>query len=318
MPDATTAQRDRVLAEIFALAFVAVVASAAYKTGIILFLFPELAALSHDVMIRPRGRWARQPVRLILTPVLTAVAGILTSRHFSYGVGSILLVVAVSMAIIALLRSDIGPAFSAGVLPLALNEKSWVYPIAIFIGLVALVMLLRFRIALGFGMENHAPSADPTSIDDALEEAPHSRLGMLHMAAFVAFLASMSRYTGLRLILFPPLVVMSYEVFGHPEIPEWLRKLPHFPVVCVISAAVGIATVKLWGPTVLGVIVTVGLSMVMLRIARMHMPPVLAIGLLPYIVKGPRLWYPVAVGIGTCTLMVWFAMRARMSRLSFS
>lgn len=99
---------------------------------------------------------------------------------------------------------------------------------------------------------------------------------------------------------------MSYEVFGHPEVPGWLKTPVLFPLVCVISAQIGIASVKLWGPTVLGVI------------ARMHMPPVLAIGLILYIMKESRLWYPVAVAIGTCTLTVWFAMRAKMSRFSFS
>ena len=38
-------------------------------------LFPGLAALSHDVLTRPWGRWASQPGRLIATPVLAAAVG---------------------------------------------------------------------------------------------------------------------------------------------------------------------------------------------------------------------------------------------------
>ena len=45
----------RLAAELMALAYMAAIAEIAYATGAFYILFPELAALSHDVFTRPRG-----------------------------------------------------------------------------------------------------------------------------------------------------------------------------------------------------------------------------------------------------------------------
>ncbi len=294
-------------AEALALAFVAAIAALAFHSGVLLFLFPELAALSHDVFTRPRGRWAQQPVRIVLTPVLTGVVGLFVSRHFAYGVLPVCLIVSASLVILLLLRSQIAPAFSAGLLPLALHETEWMYPVAILVGLLALVLLLRLWQAVAL-----AAQPEGNALEDALEELPHSRIGLGHMGAFVVLLALLGQWTGHTLILFPPLVVMSYEAFGHPEVPGWLRYPPLFPLVCVLAALAGTGTVRLLGPGVPGVVLTLAFSMLLLHLSRLHMPPVLAIGLIPYILPHADFWYPLAVAMGTGTLMVWYLLRRQL------
>ncbi|MCU1222146.1 MAG: hypothetical protein JWQ42_239 [Edaphobacter sp.] len=132
----------RFLAEALVVSYMGAVALAAHLTGIYLLLFPELAALSHGVMTRPQGKWASQPWRIVLTPTLTAIVGLFVTRHESYGAISAALVVTASLLIIKLLGSAIGPAISAGALPMMLNERSWMYPPSIFMGLVGLVATL--------------------------------------------------------------------------------------------------------------------------------------------------------------------------------
>ena len=121
--------------------YMGIVAYGAHATGVALLLFPELAALSHDVLSRPRGKWASQPGRIVHTPTLTAAAGLFITRHTSYGAISISLIVLASL-IIKLLGSAIGPALSAGALPMVLDERSWMYPAAILLGLTGLVVIL--------------------------------------------------------------------------------------------------------------------------------------------------------------------------------
>jgi hypothetical protein len=75
----------RFLAEVLVVSYMGAIGLAAHLTGIYLLLFPELAALSHDVMTRPQGKWASQPGRIVLTPTLTAAAGLFITRHTSYG-----------------------------------------------------------------------------------------------------------------------------------------------------------------------------------------------------------------------------------------
>ena len=171
-----------------------------------LLLFPELAALSHDVLTRPQGKWASQPLRLILTPpTLTAVAGLLVTQHAHYGAIPVLLIVLANLAVIRLLRSAIEPALSAGVLPMVLDERHWMYPVAIFTGLTGLVLLLWTWQRCGASTDAVEERPKEASIDAALEANPGNRLWLLHLVGFVLVLSVAGQWTGLRFILFPPL-----------------------------------------------------------------------------------------------------------------
>ena len=79
--------------ELIALAYIGIIAQIAVATGAFYVLFPELGALSHDVMTRPRGTWANAPLLLAITPVLTGVVGIVFTRSLPYGYLSVLLTV---------------------------------------------------------------------------------------------------------------------------------------------------------------------------------------------------------------------------------
>jgi HPP family len=305
----------RFLAEVLVVSYMGVVALAAHLTGIYLLLFPELAALSHDVMTRPQGKWASQPWRIVLTPTLTAVLGLFVTRHISYGAISIALVVTTSLLIIKVLRSAIGPAISAGALPMVLNERSWIYPAAIFMGLVGLVATLWI-------WRRHDPLLDAPSNDstndsrviDALETYPHDRFWVITLLTFVLLLGVPAQLTGLRFILFPPLIVMAYELFGHPEIPGWMARPALFPLVCVLTASAGVAARHLFRSSVVGVMLTVLCSIAILRAFKVHMPPALAIGLLPFVMTAPNIRYPTSVGIGTVALTLCFWGRGYIRR----
>jgi hypothetical protein len=140
--------------------------------------------------------------------------------------------------IIRLLRSDIAPAISAGVLPIVLNERHWMYPLAICIGLVGLVAILKVwqRCSSSMGPE-------PEEVD-ALEADSTDRHWFVTLLAFVIALAVIGQFAGLRFILFPPLIVMAYEIFGHRELPGWMECPALFSLVCFLTASVGLLTCK--------------------------------------------------------------------------
>jgi hypothetical protein len=51
-----------------------------------------------------------------------------------------------------------------------------------------------------------------------------------------------------------------------------------------------------------------------LRAYDLHVPPALAVALLPLVMDKPTLAYPFAVGIGTTLLSLWFLAYQRISR----
>lgn len=311
-------KRRLVAAELLAIAFMGFIAFLANRTGVSLFLFPELAALSHDVLVRPRGKWASQPLRLVVTPALTAIAGLFVSRHLQYGVLAILLITLFSLAVIRLLRSSIAPAFSAGLLPLVVGERHWLYPAAISAGLVTLAAILWLWKRWDVPIASRKNDLARTTIDDTLESLPYDRFWLLHLLGIVAVLGLAGQLTTLRFLLFPPLVVMAYELFGHPELPGWIKRPALFPLVCFLTAATGLLSLRMLGNTIASVMLTVTVSILLLRLFKMHMPPALAVGLLPFVSPSPTFWYPLSVGIGTIVLSGWFALRSRYRNCSLT
>jgi hypothetical protein len=297
--DYSVKPRRRWAAELAAILYMAAIAAAAGATGLATLLFPELGALTHDVLSRPWGRWARQPVRLMVTPVLTALVGTIATNLLPYHVLTILLIVCVSIVIIRLLRSAIAPAISAGVLPLVLGMKSWLYPPGIAAGLVGLA-LISFLWARCSEPNDESPTAP--DVDDILESVPRGWRWIFALLVFVAIAGLAAQLTGLRFILFPPLIVVAYEMFGHPETCPWARRPMSLPLACGLTALSGIALLKFLGPGPLTAALGMISGIVVLRAFDVHMPPALAVGLIPLVMNKPTWMYPVSVTVGTLAL----------------
>jgi hypothetical protein len=299
--------------EILALIYMGVIAFSARKTGFLLLLFPELAALSHDVFTRPRGKWASQPWRLVLTPTITAFFGLFVVRHTNFNALALTLIVVVSLLVIKLLKSTIAPAISAGVLPMVLAERSRIYPVVIFAGLslLALVLLVWKR----YTPKNYTLSSEEeidSKVIDDLEAPPHDRLWSAALLVFVLALATLAQATGLFFLIFPPLIVVAYEVLGHPEVPGWMARPILFPLITFLTAAVGLGFCHVFGAGFVGVIVTMLCSIAILKIFKVHMPPALTVGILPFVMKAPNYRYPISVLMGTIALMSYFWAYSRL------
>jgi hypothetical protein len=218
------------------------------------------------------------------------------------------MMVLASLLIIKLLRSAIGPAISAGVLPMVLNERNWIYPAAIFMGLVGLVATMWIWRRYGPDTLSNG-STNHSRVIDALETYPRDRFWGITLLTFVLLLGVPAQLTGLRFILFPPLIVMAYELFAHPEVPGWVVRPALFPVVCVLTASVGVLACHAFKASFVGVMLTMLCSIAILWAFNVHMPPALAVGLLPFVMAGSNFWYPTSVGIGTVALTLCYRGR---------
>jgi HPP family len=308
MADRGLVLRDRLLMEAVALVYIVAIALAAQFSGCYYLLFPELGAVSHDVLTRPWGKWASQPARLVLTPAVGAVVGTLVTRDLPYRVPAILLIVSVCLLLLALLKSNIAPAISAGTLPLVLDIKSWLYPASIVIGLVALVsVFLVWRRHYRRRYQGTVKISTP-DIDDLLETPPIGITWILPFYIFVTVMAFCATGSGLRFILFPPLIVIAYEMFAHPTSCPWAGKPLALPIACFLTSTAGWFAVSLFGSG--GIAAACGMvsGIVVLRVLRIHMPPALAVGLLPLIIDCPSVKYPISVTIGTGALTLAFLL----------
>jgi hypothetical protein len=301
------------LGEILALIYMGAIVLLARKIGFSLLLFPELAALSHDVFTRPRGKWASQPWQLVLTPTITAFFGLFVVRHTNFNALALTLIVAVSLLVIKLLKSTMAPAISAGVLPMVLVEGSWIYPVAVFAGLslLALVLLAWKRYTPKNYRLSSEEEIDSKVIDD-LEAPPHDRLWSAALLVFVLALATLAQVTVLFFLIFPPLIVVAYEILGHPEVPGWMARPILFPLISFLTAAVGLEFCHVFDAGFVGVIVTMLCSVAILKVFKVHMPPALTVGIIPFVMKAPDYRYPISVLMGTIALMSYFWAYSRL------
>ncbi len=304
-------ERGRTAGEVAAGIYIGGIAALAGATGVPYILFPELGALAHDVLTRPRGTWAKAPLLLVATPVLTALVGTLIARTMAYGVPSILLTIASAIVVIRLLRSPIAPAISAGLLPLTLGVTSWLYPPAILLGtgLLAGLVLLRRR----FAPMPPEPVSATDRLDDLVEMPPAEYSWIPFFLAFLAFDGVLAVTTGWRFLLYPPLVVIGFEMFAHSAICPWSDRPLALPIACAASGAVGTAIVTLAGTGPIAVMVSMAGGIVILRLFRLHVPPALAVGLLPFVIDHVDARFPVAVGISTALLAGTFLLWRRVS-----
>ena len=302
-----TAQSRRVIsAVLISLCFMGAIAGAASAAGMALLLFPELAALSYDVFLRPRGTWARAPWMLALSPAATAVFGVLVTRYLPYSAASIAICIVGAMIILKFVRSPIAPAISACFLGLSLGEKSWLYPLAILLGTGALAVLssayLRF-----FENGDAAPSA-ADRVDDEMESPPDQFVWVPFFVAFLGATYLLSMATGMRMVFFPPLVVIAFEMFAHADVCPWAQRPVLLPVVCTLAAAAGVAALVTFGPGVISTVLAMLFGVVMLRATRLHAIPALAIGLLPQVMTHADWHFPLAVAIGSTLLTASFLL----------
>ena len=297
-------------AEGVAVLYIGLIAAVAKASGHAYVLFPELAALGHDVLKRPAGSWARAPLMLVTTPLLTAVIGTLLARHLPYGLLAVMLDVGFAVLVIALLKSPIAPAISAGLLPLVLGVRSWWYPPSLLIGtgLLAGIAALRTRFA------PPAVALTPEDrVDDEVESAPGKLAWLPAFGLFLGVTALLSQVTGWRLVLFPPLVVIGFEAFAHAEVCPWARRPLALMLACTLTATAGLASMAVLGTGPLGAMCTLLAGGIVLRALDLHVPPALAVGLLPFVMPHPSAHYAVAVLLGTSVETGLFLLWRRLA-----
>ena len=191
---------------------------------------------------------------------------------------------------------------------MVLSERSWIYPVAIFVDLISLVGILLLWQRFGPRHEEISEKeAEHSAIVDALEVPPRDRFWLVALLTFVLVLGICAQVGGLRFLLFPPLIVMAYEIFGHSEVPAWMARPAFFPLVCLLTASVGTLACRAFQPSFLGVAVTMLVSIGILRAFKVHMPPALAVGVLPFVMVAPTFRYPVSVTLGTAALTLYAA-----------
>ncbi len=136
------------------------------------------------------------------------------------------------------------------------------------------------------------------------------------MPAYFLFLiatAALAQVTGWRLMLFPPLAVIAYEMFAHPDACPWAGRPVALIGPCTVSPAAGVLLVLPGGAGPLTAAIAILVGILILRVLALHVPPALAVGLIPFVIDRPSYGDALQVAAGTAMLTVVFAIWTRAS-----
>ena len=122
----------------------------------------------------------------------------------------------------------------------------------------------------------------------------------------VSRMGTCAQLSGLRFLLFPPLIVIAYEMFAHAKACPWAIRPWALPVVCSLTAAVGVTTLGLLHNKGIAAGCTMSFGLIFLWLGEIHMAPALAVGLIPLIMRDPDWKYPLSVLGGTISLALVF------------
>jgi hypothetical protein len=221
--------------------------------------------------------------------------GVFIARYLPFGPVAVLLSVGSTAIVLRLLKSPMAPAFSAGLLPLVLGWTTAGYPPSILFGLICLGLLVQIR------QRRLAWTLPPTKRDilsgaeDVTERVASGVLWVPVFFGFVLGVAALATSPDWHVLLFPPLVVMAYEMFAHPKSCPWARRPWSLTLVCTLSAISGVIWVTWCGVGLLATLGALAVGILLLRWFDLHAPPILAVGLLPLILTHPGPVFPMAV-----------------------
>ena len=115
----------------------------------------------------------------------------------------------------------------------------------------------------------------------------------------------------MKLVLYPPLAVIGFEMFARTVDCPWAARPLALSVICVLTASCGLACVLAFGAGPLAAAGNMTAGILILRLFDLHVPPALAVGLLPLIVPRPDVSMLVAIGLGTLLLAAMFLLWRR-------
>lgn len=263
-------------------------------------IFPEISAICLGAFVAPNLAWNTSKPRMLICISICAVLGYLISAFLPVHL-YIKLLVAFILGTTVLILSKTGfvPMLSAIILPVVLKTDNIVYPIsAVILTLSVVILLLIF---------------EKTGIRNKREficqkfDFKNDYMVLIKRFLVYAVLALVSVMCDCLLICAPPLVVAFTEL---SNTESKARNIPvRIYVLMVVSAFTGelirfLLCTQLKLPLFVGTVLAITVVLIVLNIAKVYMPPILAITTLAFLAKPQFPFYTLQISIGFGLLLL--------------
>lgn len=264
-------------------------------------LFPEILALLTGMWVTPRMPWRvdRRQIPVLMT--ICAVWGVSLSRWSPLPTAMTVGVAFLGAALLLMaVHSTLLPVLSACILPVLLNEQSWIYPAAVLMMTVLLVLgqMLLERL----GLRN--PQTAQRWNWNGGEEAFRWPVAI----GTVTALAAVGVTLGVPCVAAPPLAVLLSELSfkESPAAPHSLQ-IWIVTVCCAVAGAFArwLLCIRLGLPLTVAALAASTMAMVIFSLLRRPFPPSAALAILPLLLPEQLIsTYPLQVLIGTTVCLL--------------
>ncbi len=124
----------------------------------------------------------------------------------------------------------------------------------------------------------------------------------------IGAMALLAHQTGIAFLIFPELAALAYGVFLQTG-ERWAEVPGRLFLTPFLSAVIGVLLVRTLGGWLVSSFLSVGLSLVIIRLLRSPVSPAISAGLLPLVLKDGNWQYPLSVGAGTGLLALLLLLR---------
>ncbi len=292
------------LAAVLLVVFMFFVASATLVEEII---FPEIATLIIAAWLIENSPLVNQPLYLWLSPTLAVITGVGILHFLPYNPEILIAFTFILVGLqLYLLRSNVLPSISAGILPIFLNIDSLYYPLSvcIFSGCIAASRGLLNR----FQFIEHSPTRLSSNLNKEERKPWEKNIHLLMLFFGVIFVLIIAFQSKWIYIISPPLIVTFIE-FANP-FGQVCQKPVHLLLLLLLASISGILWVEVthfllhWPLWITAGCIVIWIFFLFRRM-QFVFPPAAAISLLPTII--PRemlLLYPLQVAIGVIIFIV--------------
>lgn len=264
-------------------------------------IFPEITALTVGAIAAPKQSWRVSRVRMVLLIAVCSVLGILIVRYSPLPkaadlVGAYL----VCQVLFLLSRTSFAPMISAAALPVLMDTRSIVYPIAA-VSMTLLTVIAQFVL-------EKCGRREPDKFVPLPFPEPFRWISAAVRTACAALLAVPALLLGWNFCVAPPLLV-AFTEFSDPE--SRARNHPVRTVLIITGCAFCGAASRLGLCTFLGLpltvagVLAVAAALVIMRAAGQYIPPAGALAVLPLIIPEKSLLiYPAEILAGAGVFML--------------
>lgn len=267
-------------------------------------IFPEMAALAIGMWVINKRVWHCNKWKMLLAMSICSVTGVLIVRYSPFPLlVNIGLAFSFAAIYLTISRTTLIPQFSAIILPVLLKTSSWIYPVAVIV--MSLIIILGQHL---LEKKKLRTRNEYTPVNTSWRQAIPSWIFLLLTVLSIAFLAL---FTGNTYFILPPLIV-TYIEFAHSK--AGFRNRPLQILLTLFMASV-LGSLFQWVgyyqwhlPEFLIALATISCLFLIFELSGKPFAPAGAVALIPMLLPQQDLpWLPLQVVTGA-TIFIGIAM----------